>query len=132
MLIVSPISRNRYPETAGETRCGRFRIAREEIFGPVMSVMSWNDYDDMLEKVNDVEYGLTAAIVTNDLAKAMETAERVEAGYVWINSSGRYIGAPMAAGSRAELAKRNASTKSSAIRRSKTSTFDGDADAKAK
>ena len=70
------------------------RIAREEIFGPVMSVMAWDDYEDMLEKVNGVEYGLTAAIVTNDLAKAMETAERVEAGYVWINSSGRYIGAP--------------------------------------
>jgi betaine-aldehyde dehydrogenase len=70
------------------------RIAREEIFGPVMSVTAWDDYEDMLEKVNGVEYGLTAAIVTNDLAKAMETAERVEAGYVWINSSGRYIGAP--------------------------------------
>ena len=69
-------------------------IARKEIFGPVMSVMAWDDYEDMLEKVNGVEYGLTAAIVTNDLAKAMETAERVEAGYVWINSSGRYIGAP--------------------------------------
>jgi betaine-aldehyde dehydrogenase len=70
------------------------RIGREEIFGPVMSVMPWHDYEDMLNKVNGVEYGLTAAIVTNDLAKAMETAERVEAGYVWINSSGRYIGAP--------------------------------------
>jgi betaine-aldehyde dehydrogenase len=70
------------------------RIGREEIFGPVMSVMPWDDYEDMLNKVNGVEYGLTAAIVTNDLAKAMETAERVEAGYVWINSSGRYIGAP--------------------------------------
>jgi len=70
------------------------RIGREEIFGPVMSVMPWNDYEAMLANVNGVEYGLTAAIVTNDLAKAMETAERVEAGYVWINSSGRYIGAP--------------------------------------
>jgi len=70
------------------------RIGREEIFGPVMSIMTWDDYEDMLAKVNNVEYGLTAAIVTNDLAKAMETAERVEAGYVWINSSGRYIGAP--------------------------------------
>jgi betaine-aldehyde dehydrogenase len=69
-------------------------IARKEIFGPVMSVITWDDYEDMLEKVNGVEYGSTAAIVTNDLAKAMETAERVEAGYVWINSSGRYIGAP--------------------------------------
>ena len=70
------------------------RIGHEEIFGPVMSVMPWDDYEDMLAKVNGVEYGLTAAIVTNDLAKAMETADRVEAGYVWINSSGRYIGAP--------------------------------------
>jgi betaine-aldehyde dehydrogenase len=70
------------------------RIGREEIFGPVMSVMAWSDYEDMLAKVNGVEYGLTAAIITNDLAKAMETAERVEAGYVWINSNGRYIGAP--------------------------------------
>jgi len=70
------------------------RIGREEIFGPVMSVMAWDNYEEMLTNVNDVEYGLTAAIVTNDLAKAMETAERVEAGYVWINSNGRYIGAP--------------------------------------
>ena len=70
------------------------RIGREEIFGPVMSVMPWDDYEDMIAKVNGVEYGLTAAIVINDLANAMETAERVEAGYVWINSSGRYIGAP--------------------------------------
>jgi betaine-aldehyde dehydrogenase len=70
------------------------RIGREEIFGPVMSVMLWDDYEAMLTNVDGVEYGLTAVIITNDLAKAMETAERVEAGYVWINSSGRYIGAP--------------------------------------
>ena len=70
------------------------RIGREEIFGPVMSVMPWDDYEEMLARVNGVEYGLTAAIVTNDIAKAIETADRVEAGYVWINSSGRYIGAP--------------------------------------
>ena len=70
------------------------RIGKEEIFGPVMSVLAWDDYEDMLAKANGLEYGLTAAIVTNDLATAMETAERIEAGYVWINSSGRYIGAP--------------------------------------
>ena len=70
------------------------RIGHQEIFGPVMSIMAWDDYEDMLAMVNGVEYGLTAAIVTNDLAKAMETAEQIEAGYVWINSSGRYIGAP--------------------------------------
>ena len=70
------------------------RIAREEIFGPVMSVITWSDYEDMLSGANAVRYGLTAAIVTNDLDRAMETAERVEAGYVWINSTGRYLGAP--------------------------------------
>ena len=69
-------------------------IAREEIFGPVMSVLQWSDYEQMLKQANALEYGLTAAIITNDLAKAMETADRIEAGYVWINSSGRYLGSP--------------------------------------
>jgi betaine-aldehyde dehydrogenase len=70
------------------------RIASEEIFGPVMSILPWDDVEDMLEKVNSLQYGLTAAIVTNHLDRAMETAERVDAGYVWINGSGRYLGAP--------------------------------------
>ena len=70
------------------------RIGQQEIFGPVMSVMEWSDYENMLKKANGVIYGLTAAIVTNDLNKAMETAERIEAGYVWINAQGRYLGAP--------------------------------------
>ena len=70
------------------------RIAREEIFGPVMSVFTWSDHEDVLARANALPYGLTAAIVTNDLDKAMETADRVEAGYVWINSTGRYLGAP--------------------------------------
>ena len=70
------------------------RIAREEIFGPVMSVLPWSDSADMLAKVNSVQYGLTAAIVTNRLDYAMQIAEQVEAGYVWINSNGRYIGEP--------------------------------------
>lgn len=70
------------------------RIAKEEIFGPVMSVLTWRDYETMLEEANGIIYGLTAAIVTNDLKLAMETAQRIEAGYLWINSSGRYLGAP--------------------------------------
>ena len=70
------------------------RIAREEIFGPVMSVLTWKDYERMIDEANGVIYGLTAAIVTNDLNLAMQTAERIQAGYVWINSSGRYLGAP--------------------------------------
>ena len=69
-------------------------IAREEIFGPVMSVFEWNDYENLLSIVNGLEYGLTAMIVTNNMKQAMETSERVEAGYIWINSNGRYLGAP--------------------------------------
>ena len=70
------------------------RIGSEEIFGPVMAIMSWSDFDEMIEVANGVMYGLTASIVTNDFGAAMRAAERMEAGYVWINSSGRYLGAP--------------------------------------
>ena len=70
------------------------RIASEEIFGPVMSILPWSNEEDMLAQVNCLQYGLTAAIVTNQLDRAMETAMRVDAGYVWINATGRYLGAP--------------------------------------
>ncbi len=70
------------------------RIGSEEIFGPVMSVMPWSNYDEMIAVANGLEYGLTASICTNDLNVALETAERLECGYVWINSKGRYLGAP--------------------------------------
>jgi betaine-aldehyde dehydrogenase len=70
------------------------KIGSEEIFGPVMSVMPWSDYDQMMSVANGLEYGLTASIVTNDLRVALKTAERLECGYVWINSKGRYLGAP--------------------------------------
>ena len=73
----------------------RMRIAREEIFGPVLCVLRWSDEAEMLRAVNDVEYGLTASIWTRDLASAHRTAARVEAGYVWVNSSSaHYLGAP--------------------------------------
>ena len=70
------------------------RIGSEEIFGPVMAVMSWSDFDEMIEVANGVMYGLTASLITNDFGAAMRAAERLQAGYVWINSSGRYLGAP--------------------------------------
>ena len=70
------------------------RIAREEIFGPVMSVFKWNDYENLISEINGLEFGLTAMIVTNNMKQAMETSERVEAGYIWINTNGRYLGAP--------------------------------------
>jgi betaine-aldehyde dehydrogenase len=71
------------------------RIGKEEIFGPVLSVFKWSDEDRMLAEVNQVEYGLTCSIWTNDLATAHRTAAAVEAGYVWINEvSKHFLGAP--------------------------------------
>src|SRR5262245_58372563 len=71
------------------------RIAREEIFGPVLSVFKWSDESKMLAQVNAVEYGLTASIWTNDLTTAHRTAAAVQAGFVWINEvSKHFLGAP--------------------------------------
>ena len=70
------------------------RIGSQEIFGPVMSVMPWSDFEEMISVANGLDYGLTASLFTNDLSVALETAERLECGYVWINSKGRYLGAP--------------------------------------
>ncbi|UOA17030.1 aldehyde dehydrogenase family protein [Sulfitobacter dubius] len=71
------------------------RIAREEIFGPVLAVRRWSDEADMLAEVNGLDVGLTCAIWTRDLATAHRTAARVEAGFVWINEVGRhFLGAP--------------------------------------
>ncbi|GAA4738222.1 aldehyde dehydrogenase family protein [Nocardioides endophyticus] len=71
------------------------RIGREEIFGPVMSVFAWDDYDTMLRDANGLDLGLTASVWTNDLAIAHKTAAALDAGYVWINDSTRhYFGTP--------------------------------------
>jgi betaine-aldehyde dehydrogenase len=70
-------------------------IAREEIFGPVLSILRWSEEAAMLEAVNGTELGLTCSIWTNDLNRAHRTAMRVEAGYVWINHVGQHLlGAP--------------------------------------
>ena len=71
------------------------RIAREEIFGPVLSVFKWKNVDEAVEIANSTEYGLTAAIWTNDLNTALKTALRVQSGYIWVNgTSGHYKGVP--------------------------------------
>ncbi len=70
------------------------RIGSDEIFGPVMSILTWSDFDEMVAIANGTMYGLTASIITDDFRTAMRAAEEIEAGYVWINSSGRYLGAP--------------------------------------
>ena len=71
------------------------RLAQEEIFGPVQSVITWKNQDDVLQMANSVMYGLTASIWTRDFPTAFRMASEVEAGFVWINDSSKhYTGVP--------------------------------------
>lgn len=60
-------------------------IAKEEIFGPVVAAMPFDDIDDLVNKANDSHYGLAAGVWTQDLKKAHYVANRLQAGTVWIN-----------------------------------------------
>ena len=61
------------------------KIAKEEIFGPVLSVISFKDMDDVITRANNSVYGLAAAVWTRDIEKAHAVANAVRAGTVWIN-----------------------------------------------
>ncbi|HYK10519.1 MAG TPA: aldehyde dehydrogenase family protein [Gemmatimonadales bacterium] len=65
-------------------------IAREEIFGPVLAVMSFDDYDAGVALANNTIYGLAAGIWTKDVGKAHRAAKAIRAGTVWINSYNFY------------------------------------------
>ncbi len=69
-------------------------IAREEIFGPVMSVLDFNDEADVIARANDTEFGLSAGVFTNDLSRAHSVIAQLEAGSCFINS---YNDAPVEA-----------------------------------
>jgi aldehyde dehydrogenase (NAD+) len=60
-------------------------IAREEIFGPVMSIIPFKDIDEVVRRANATTYGLAAAVWTRDITKAHAIANRVRAGTVWVN-----------------------------------------------
>ena len=61
------------------------KIAQEEIFGPVMSILKFKDMDDLIERANTSMYGLAAAVWTKDIGKAHHVANNVRAGTVWVN-----------------------------------------------
>ena len=67
------------------------RIAQEEIFGPVLSVLKWREVDEVIEMANAVDYGLTASIWTSDLDLALKLTKEVQAGYVWVNGTGTHF-----------------------------------------
>jgi acyl-CoA reductase-like NAD-dependent aldehyde dehydrogenase len=66
------------------------KIAREEIFGPVLATLAFSDLDDAIDQANETIYGLAAGVWTRDVGKAHRFARRVNAGTVWVNTYNRY------------------------------------------
>ena len=64
----------------------KMRIAQEEVFGPVLSVIRFKDEDDAVAIANDVRFGLGSGVWTNDIGRAIRMSERIQAGTVWINT----------------------------------------------
>jgi betaine-aldehyde dehydrogenase len=62
------------------------RVTREEIFGPVMSVLTFDDEQDAIERANSSEFGLGAGVMTADLSRAHRVADALISGNVWVNS----------------------------------------------
>ncbi len=62
------------------------RIAQEEVFGPVLSIMTFDTEDEAVEIANGTRYGLAAGVWTQDIGTALRMSERLEAGTVWVNS----------------------------------------------
>jgi aldehyde dehydrogenase (NAD+)/betaine-aldehyde dehydrogenase len=67
------------------------RVAQEEVFGPVLSILKWRDMDEALAIANSTQFGLTAAIWTNDINLALKTAKRVQSGHIWINDVSKHF-----------------------------------------
>lgn len=95
------------PELTEENRGGYFvkptvfsevtpemTIAREEIFGPVLSIQAYDDVEDAVRLANDTEYGLAAAVYSGDRDRALAVASRIEAGMISVNGGGMDIRAP--------------------------------------
>jgi aldehyde dehydrogenase (NAD+) len=64
----------------------RMRIAREEVFGPVLAAIRFKDIDDAVTIANDTPYGLAAGVWTQDMRRALIMSERLQAGTVWVNT----------------------------------------------
>jgi len=63
-------------------------IVREEIFGPVMSILTYDDEDEVIRRANDTEYGLAAGVLTENISRAHRVIHQLQAGICWINTWG--------------------------------------------
>lgn len=85
----APAEKGYFVEATIFTDChDEMTIVKEEIFGPVMSVLSFNDEDEVIKRANATKYGLAAGIVTNNLTLAHRVIHKLEAGICWINTWG--------------------------------------------
>jgi aldehyde dehydrogenase (NAD+) len=64
----------------------KMRIAQEEVFGPVLSILKFKDEDEAIAIANDSCYGLGAGVWTSDIGRAFRMSERIQAGTVWVNT----------------------------------------------
>jgi acyl-CoA reductase-like NAD-dependent aldehyde dehydrogenase len=62
------------------------RVAQEEVFGPVLSVIPFDDDEEAVAIANDIAYGLAAGVWTQDMRRAIEVSDRLRAGTVWVNT----------------------------------------------
>jgi acyl-CoA reductase-like NAD-dependent aldehyde dehydrogenase len=64
----------------------KMRIAQEEVFGPILSIIRFKDEDEAVALANDVRFGLGSGVWTKDIGRSIRVAERLQAGMVWVNS----------------------------------------------
>ena len=71
------------------------RVAREEIFGPILSILKWRTEEEAIAIANGTEYGLASGVWTKDLRTAMTFARKLQSGFVWVNTTARhFVGMP--------------------------------------
>jgi betaine-aldehyde dehydrogenase len=88
-IVEGDFARGQYVQPTVFADCrDEMKIVREEIFGPVMSLLSFSDEDEVIQRANRTIYGLAAGVVTENLARAHRVIHRLEAGICWINTWG--------------------------------------------
>lgn len=84
-----PLSQGYYHvPTLFTTKNDKTRLAKEEIFGPVLLIMPWENEEEVIQAANNSSYGLAAFVWTNDTTKALRTAGKIESGWIQINRGG--------------------------------------------
>jgi aldehyde dehydrogenase (NAD+) len=90
-LVDGPLAKGYYiPPTVFADVRDEMRIAREEIFGPVASILPFDTVEEVVQRSNDTEFGLASGVWTRDVAKAHHLTSQLRAGTVWVNTFGQF------------------------------------------